>query len=102
MASLEMAFDTATPFPNERRRGLFVAEHSSRNRSKRTGCKVIRIVMKDGVLTGGCEDFMTGFVLDDGDVWGRPVGIGVTPDGSLLVSEGGNGTVGRIWYDDKG
>jgi glucose/arabinose dehydrogenase len=100
-ASLEMAFYTAHQFPKEYRGSLFVAEHGSWNRSKRTGYKVIRIVMKDGVPTGEYDDFMTGFVVDDRDVWGRPVGIGVMRDGSLLVTEDANGTVWRVWYDDK-
>jgi glucose/arabinose dehydrogenase len=100
-ASLEMAFYTATQFPEEYRGSLFVAEHGSWNRSKRTGYKVIRVVMKDGVPTGEYDDFMTGFVVDDAKVWGRPVGIGVMHDGSLLVTEDGNGTVWRVWYDDK-
>jgi glucose/arabinose dehydrogenase len=100
-ASLEMAFYAAAQFPKEYRGSLFVAEHGSWNRSKRTGYKVIRIIMKDGVPTGEYEDFMTGFVVDDRDVWGRPVGIGVMRDGSLLVTEDGNGTVWRVSYDDK-
>ena len=100
-ASLEMAFYTATQFPKEYRGSLFVAEHGSWNRNKRTGYKVIRVVIKDGVPTGEYEDFMTGFVVDDRDVWGRPVGIGVMHDGSLLVTEDANGTVWRVWYDAK-
>lgn len=44
---------------------------------------------------------MTGFVVDDRSVWGRPVGVGVLHDGSLLVTEDGNGTLWRIWYDGK-
>ena len=52
--------------------------------------------MKDGVPTGEYQDFMTGFVTSDSDVWGRPVGVTVTRDGALLVSEDGNGTIWRI------
>lgn len=100
-ASLELAFYGASQFPKEYRGSLFVAEHGSWNRSKRTGYKVIRIIIKDGVPTGEYEDFMTGFVVDDRSVWGRPVGIGVMRDGSLLVTEDGNGTLWRVWYDDQ-
>jgi len=57
---------------------------------------VIRIRIKDGVPTGEYEDFMTGFVIDDGNVWGRPVGVAVAHDGALLVSEDGNGTIWRV------
>ena len=54
--------------------------------------------MKDGVPTGEYEDFMTGFVASDFDVWGRPVGVTVARDGALLVSEDGNGTIWRITH----
>ena len=79
----------------------FVAEHGSWNRSKRTGHKVIRVLMKDGVPTGEYEDFMTGFVHDDAHVWGRPVGIAIAHDGSLLVSEDENGTIWRVTYQGR-
>jgi glucose/arabinose dehydrogenase len=52
--------------------------------------------MKDGKLTGVYEDFMTGFVLDEKTVWGRPAGIAVTQDGALLVSDDANGTIFRV------
>jgi hypothetical protein len=57
---------------------------------------VVHIHIKDGVPTGEYEDFMTGFVINDSDVWGRPVGVAVAHDGALLVSEDGNGTIWRI------
>ena len=50
---------------------------------------------------GEYEDFLTGFVLDDEDVWGRPVGVAVAHDGALLVTEDGNGTVWRVAYTGK-
>jgi len=52
--------------------------------------------MKNGVPTGEYEDFLTGFVNASGDVWGRPVGVGVTHDGALLVSEDGSHTIWRV------
>lgn len=72
--------------------------HGSWNRAKPTGYKVIRVILKDGAPTGEYEDFMTGLVIDDDHVWGRPVGIAVAQDGSLLVSDDGNGTIWRIGY----
>ena len=54
--------------------------------------------MKDGVPTGEYEDFVTGFVVDDARVWGRPVGVAVANDGALLVTEDGSGTIWRITY----
>jgi glucose/arabinose dehydrogenase len=95
-ASLGLTFYTGSAFPAEYRGDAFAAEHGSWNRSKRTGYKVIRIRIKDGVPTGEYEDFVTGFVVNDSDVWGRPVGVTVTRDGALLVSEDGNGTIWRI------
>jgi glucose/arabinose dehydrogenase len=97
-ASLGLTFYDGNTFPADYRGDGFAAEHGSWNRSKRTGYKVIRIRMKDGVPTGAYEDFMTGFVVDDSDVWGRPVGVTVARDGALLVSEDGNGTIWRITH----
>jgi glucose/arabinose dehydrogenase len=95
-ASLGLTFYDAGQFPAEYRGDAFAAEHGSWNRSKRTGYKVIRIRMRDGVPTGEYEDFATGFVVNDREVWGRPVGIAVARDGSLLISEDGNGTIWRV------
>jgi glucose/arabinose dehydrogenase len=95
-ASLGVTFYNGVAFPPEYRGDGFAAEHGSWNRSRRTGYKVIRIRLKDGVPTGEYQDFVTGFVDNDSDVWGRPVGVAVAHDGALLVSEDGNGTVWRI------
>lgn len=97
-ASLGLTFYDGNAFPADYRGDGFAAEHGSWNRARRTGYKVIRIRMKDGVPTGEYEDFMTGFVAGDSDVWGRPVGVTVTRDGALLVSEDGNGTIWRITH----
>jgi hypothetical protein len=97
-ASLGMTFYQGGNFPAEYRGDAFAAEHGSWNRSKRTGYKVIRIRMKDGGPTSEYEDFVTGFVVNDSEVWGRPVGIAVAKDGALLVSEDGNGTIWRVTH----
>ena len=97
-ASLEMTFYDGSAFPPAFR-GAFAAEHGSWNRSKRTGYKIIRIPLdKDGAPTGDYEDFLTGFVVSDSAVWGRPVGVAVAHDGALLVSEDANGTLWRVAY----
>jgi glucose/arabinose dehydrogenase len=99
-ASLEMTFYTATEgvaaFPAEYQGDAFVSLHGSWNRSTRTGYKVVRLRFNHGVATGEYDDFMTGFVVDDQSVWGRPVGVTVAHDGALLVTEDGHGTVWRI------
>ncbi len=98
-APLGMTFYDGGQFPQAFRGDGFVALHGSWNRSQRTGYKVARILMKDGVPTGAYEDFMTGLIDPDNNrVWGRPVGVGVAADGSLLVSEDGNGVIWRISY----
>jgi glucose/arabinose dehydrogenase len=95
-ASLGLTFYDGTQFPPQYRGSLFAAEHGSWNRSKRTGSKVVRVIMKDGEPTGEYEDFVTGFVVSDVAAWGRPVGVTVTPDGSLYVSDDAGGTIWRV------
>jgi glucose/arabinose dehydrogenase len=95
-APLGIVFYTGTMFPASYRGDAFVTLHGSWNRSKRTGYKVIRLMMRDGVPTGEYQDFLTGFVANQDAVWGRPVGVTVAADGALLVSEDGNGTIWRI------
>jgi glucose/arabinose dehydrogenase len=97
-ASLGLTFYNGHQFPADYSGDGFAAEHGSWNRSKRTGYKVIRIRLKDGVPTGEYQDFITGFVINDNDVWGRPVGVAVAHDGALLVSEDGNGTIWRVTH----
>jgi len=58
----------------------------------------VYVPLRDGRATGGYQDFMSGFVTDDGDVWGRPVGVAVAPDGSLLVSDDAGNCVWRVEY----
>ena len=100
-APLGIAFYTADQFPSEYKGDAFVTLHGSWNRAKRTGYKVVRLVMKDGKPTGEYEDFLIGFVDDDKSVWGRPVGVAVTHDGSLLVSDDGSGSIWRVSYKGK-
>lgn len=98
-APLNIAFYTGDAFPAEYRGDAFVALHGSWNRGKRTGYKVVRLRFEDGRPTGEYEDFMTGFVVSDAEVWGRPVGVAVAQDGALIVTEDGSGTIWRVAYD---
>ena len=100
-ASLQMLFYTGKMFPNDYRNDGFAAQHGSWNRAKRTGYKVIRVPLKKGVPSGEFEDFMTGFVTPQGDVWGRPVGVAVANDGALLVSDDGSNTIWRVTHIGK-
>ncbi len=97
-APLGIAFYTGENFPEEVRGDAFVTMHGSWNRGSRTGYKVVRLPFESGKPTGEYVDFMTGFVLGDDQVWGRPVGVTVAKDGALLVSEDGNGTIWRVTY----
>lgn len=95
-APLGITFYQGTAFPPAYRGDAFVAMHGSWNRSIRTGYKVVRLHMVDGRPDGGYQDFLTGFVLSDQAVWGRPVDVAVAADGALLVTEDANGTIWRI------
>jgi glucose/arabinose dehydrogenase len=97
-ASLEMVFYEGTQFPQEYRGDAFAAEHGSWNKSQRTGYEVIRVPLHDGHATGEYEDFLTGFVTANGDVWGRPVGVAVGEDGALFVSDDGSNSIWRVTY----
>jgi hypothetical protein len=85
-------------FPSDYRDNVFVALHGSWNRADRTGYKVIRIRLRNGVPDGAYQDFLTGFVANDAAVWGRPVGVAVAHDGALLVTDDGGGTIWRVAY----
>jgi glucose/arabinose dehydrogenase len=97
-APLSLAFYEEGQFPASYRGSIFVAMHGSFDRSQRTGSKVVRVLMKDGRPTGEYEDFLTGFTVSNTNVWGRPVGVTVTPDGALLVSDDTGGTIWRVSY----
>ncbi len=102
-AVLGLVFYEGSMFPEEYKGDAFVALHGSWNRAKRTGYKIIRIRFKDGRAAGGYDDFLTGWMLseDSPDVWGRPVGLLVLQDGSLLIVDDGANKIWRVSYDDK-
>lgn len=95
-ASLEMMFYEGSQFPAEYKGDIFAAEHGSWNHTVRAGYEVVRIPLKNGRASGIYEDFMTGFVLESGEPWGRPAGVAAASDGSLLVSDDGANVVWRV------
>ena len=101
VASLGMRFYTGSGFPPEYRNNIFIAEHGSWNRSKKTGYRVKRVVVEGGRVVKH-EVFAEGWLTDDEkrgeSVWGRPVDLEVMPDGSLLVSDDHAGAIYRIAY----
>ena len=101
-ASLELTFYEGDKLPAEYHGDVFASEHGSWNKAVRVGYEVIRVPLHHtGHASGEYEDFLTGFVLSDGKVWGRPVGITVASDGSLLVSDDGPNSVWRVSYAGK-
>ena len=100
-AVLGLLFYDGKMFPQEYRGDAFVALHGSWNRSKRTGYKIVRIRFKNGKPVGGYDDFLTGWMLGDDrpEVWGRPVGLLLLKDGSMLVSDDGAHKIWRVTYD---
>ncbi len=98
MVVYEAAAAAPQRFPAEYNGDMFLALHGSWNRTTRTGSKVVRVFMKDGVPSGSYQDFMTGFVLSDREVWGRPSSVAVQNDGSLLVVDDVTGEIWRVSY----
>jgi glucose/arabinose dehydrogenase len=98
-ASLQLTFYEGSQFPEQFRGDIFASEHGSWNRSVLAGYEVIRVPLhQTGRATGEYEDFVTGFVVDNGHVWGRPVGIAVASDGSLLITDDGSNSIWRVSY----
>jgi glucose/arabinose dehydrogenase/mono/diheme cytochrome c family protein len=98
-ASLGMTFYDGKQFPAEYQGDIFAAEHGSWNKATRAGYEVIRVPRhQSGRASGEYADFLTGFVLDNGNVWGRPVGVAVAADGSLLVTDDGSNSIWRVSY----
>jgi glucose/arabinose dehydrogenase len=98
-APLQIAFYAGGNFPAGYVGSAFATMHGSWNRANPTGYKVVRLLFDgSGRPTGEYEDFMTGFVISDTRMWGRPVGVAVAHDGSLYVTEDGNGTIWRVSY----
>lgn len=99
-AVIDWKFYTAKQFPAKYQGGAFVALHGSWNRADRVGQSVAYVPFKGGKPSGEPEDFLTGWMLapDKQEVWGRPTGIMVMKDGSLLVSDDGGNKIWRISY----
>jgi glucose/arabinose dehydrogenase len=96
MAPLGLAFYREGTFPAPYNDSLYIAMHGSWNSSRKVGYKVMRVPLKDGEVAGEGVDFMTGFLRPDGAVPGRPAGVTVAQDGSLLVSDDKGGYIYRV------
>jgi glucose/arabinose dehydrogenase len=100
-AVLDFEFYTAKQFPAEYREGAFLALHGSWNRAQRVGYKIAFVPFHDGKPSGPERDFLTGWMIapDSRDVWGRPVGLLILPDGSMLISDDGGKKLWRVTYN---
>ena len=100
-ASLGLVFYEGTQFPDAYRGDAFVALHGSWNRAEPTGYMVVRVPFEDGRPAGYYESFLTGFWFEGDDkagVFGRPAGLAVAADGSLLVSDDAGGAIWRVSF----
>lgn len=97
-ASLGLAFYKANQFPQRYHGGMFIGQHGSWNRSEFSGYKVVFVPFTNGWPSGAPEDFLTGFIANPStsEVYGRPVGVAVTPDGSLLVADDSGKTIWKV------
>ncbi len=100
-ASLGLVFYKGNSFPENFKNGAFVGQHGSWNRSKFSGYKVVFVPFTNGRPSGAPQDFLTGFIADESksEVYGRPVGVTVLADGSLLVADDGGGKIWRVSYN---
>ena len=97
-ASLGLGFYDKTAFPARYQNGAFIGQHGSWNRSTISGYKVLFVPFKNGKPAGEPEDFLTGFVKDinAAEVYGRPVGITILADGSMLVADDASNVIWRV------
>lgn len=101
-ASLGLAFYTGDAFPAKYRNGAFIGQRGSWNRSDLAGYKVVFVPFDGQGRPKAAEDFLTGFIANEAEskVYGRPVGVAVLPDGSLIVCDDAGGIVWRVAADE--
>ena len=101
VAPLQFVFYEGQQFPSTYRHGAFVAEHGSWNRHIRSGYQIVFIPFKFGSPAAEATTFFSGFVADPAgkDVYGRPVGVAMELDGSLLISDDGGKLIWRVSYE---
>lgn len=103
-APLGLVFYDGNQFPAPYRGDAFVALHGSWNAGVPTGYKIVRVPFKNGMPSGGYDNFAVGFWAQgesNARVWGRPAGLAIAKDGSLLVADDTGNVVWRIAYTEK-
>jgi glucose/arabinose dehydrogenase len=99
-ASLGLAFYDKKIFPTKYQNAAFIGQHGSWNKKELAGYKVVCVPFNNGKPSGKPEDFLTGFIADAGksEVHGRPVGVTVLQDGSMLVADDVSNVIWRVSY----
>ncbi len=100
VAALGMRFYTGAQFPAAYKNNIFIAEHGSWNRAKKSGYNISRVVLDAKGRATKVEPFATGFLQGE-TFWGRPADVQMMKDGSLLVSDDVAGAIYRISYKKK-
>ena len=95
-ASLGLASSRGTTLPDRFARGMFIGQHGSWNRKPRSGYKVVFVPFEGGRPSGTPIDVLTGFVKENGDAMGRPVGVAIDTHGALLVADDVGNTIWRV------
>ncbi len=95
-ASLGLAFNEGSGLPAHYSGGAFIGQHGSWTRSPRSGYKVVFVPFADGRPNGPPEDVLTGFLNADGEALGRPVGVALDKQGSLLVADDVGNVIWRM------
>jgi glucose/arabinose dehydrogenase len=95
-ASLGLAWSESNALPPQFSNGMFVGQHGSWNRKPRSGYKVIFVPFTEGMPSGQPIDVLTGFVKENGDALGRPVGVAIDARGALLVADDVGNTIWRV------
>mgnify|MGYP001552046973 FL=1 len=98
VASLGMRFYTGPMFPADYRNNIFIAEHGSWNRSRKTGYRVMRVIVNADGSNPRQEVFAQGWLMPDESEWGRPADVLPLPDGSLLISDDYAGAIYRVTW----
>jgi glucose/arabinose dehydrogenase len=99
--SLGLAYSRSTTLPARFAHGMFVGQHGSWNRKPRSGYKVIFVPFRDGKPLGDPVDVLTGFVKENGEAMGRPVGVAVDKQGALLVADDVGNAIWRVTGSDR-
>jgi glucose/arabinose dehydrogenase len=95
-ASLGLASSRGAKLSPQFGDGMFVGQHGSWNRKPRSGYKVIFVPFTQGKPSGDPIDVLTGFVRENGDAMGRPVGVAIDKQGALLVADDVGNVVWRV------